>query len=251
MASFVGLHLGHGRASSRSLWDTQHSTAPLASQPQWGRAAVFQRLGIAAGVLEDPRRPQFQPLHLGHRRRDSVGSVKPWHAVPLRPRWDQHDQQGPEWAQPRMRGRPGPAARSFPSPGTKRCLCSGGSSGAGARGRATANELFYGSPGSSSAPGRLQPVSLVEPALTHLSTAPANPGEGGRGCLPAERPRGRCRGAGKRCEPESRAGPGARAPATARLSASEALTAVPGAQASSLSSLPTLKAPELRLFPLK
>lgn len=56
-----------------------HSTAPLASQ-LWGGAAVFQRLGTAA-VLEDPRK--LLPLCLGHCSRDSVGSVKPWHVVPL------------------------------------------------------------------------------------------------------------------------------------------------------------------------
>lgn len=96
-----------------------------------------------------------------------------------------------------------------------------------------ANELFYSSPGSSSAPGRLQPVLVIEPVLTHLSTSRANPREGGRGCPPARGPAA------------------AGAPVTARLSAPEPLTVIPGAQAPSPSSSAMLQASELRVLPLK
>lgn len=55
-------------------------------------------MGIAAGVLEDRRRLQLQPLCLEHRSRDSVGCVKPWHVVALSTQQDQHKQPGPGWA---------------------------------------------------------------------------------------------------------------------------------------------------------
>lgn len=230
----------------------QHSSFGITATMGW--SCSFPEAGNCCWRPEGSQEAKFQPLCLGHSSRDSVGSVKPWHLVPLSTQRDQHNQRGPVGAptQPRTRGRPGPAARSSQSPGTKRCLLQRRQLRDRARGRAMANELFHGSPGSSSAPGRLQLLSVIEPVLTHLSTSPANPWEGGRRCLPAERPRRSCQGAGKRCDSESRAGPaGAGAPATARLSAPEALTAFPGAQASSLSSFSMLQASELRLFPLR
>lgn len=122
MTSFVGLHPGHGRASSQSCRDMQHSTAQLLwHHSHYGWNCSFPEAGNCCwcpGGSQEAAVPATLP------GAPQQGSLKPWHVVPLSTQRGQHHQQA-QYGLPHRPGCGAGRASSSRSPGTKRSLCSG------------------------------------------------------------------------------------------------------------------------------